>query len=178
MLYLLTGHVQCGKTTALQRLCENFQAEDKSVYGVVSPGVFDAEGTKVAVNAQLYPSSETFLVGQKQANISRSCCGNRIPWDFNEEAVDAVNKHFETYDGTARVLVIDELGPLEINNNGGFLDPLNLLKRGPSACAPTTIVVVRHRLLGSLKALLADAWPEDEIKVVTPENLEAEISLQ
>ncbi|MDO4842836.1 MAG: nucleoside-triphosphatase [Phoenicibacter congonensis] len=178
MLYLLTGHVQCGKTTALQGLCAKFQAEGRSVYGVVSPGIFDAEGRKVAVNARLYPSAETFLVGQKEANFSGPCCGNRIPWDFDEAAVGAVNNLFEAYDGLADVLVIDELGPLEINNNGGFLAPLDLLKQGPTACAPITIAVVRHRLLEPLKSLLADAWTEDEIKVVTPASLEAEITFQ
>lgn len=176
MLYLLKGHVQCGKTTALQNLCENFQAEGRNVYGVVSPGVFDEEGKKVAVNALLYPFAEEFLVGQKQKNLSEPCCGKRIPWDFVEAAVEAVNKHFEAYDGAADVLVIDELGPLEINNSGGFMAPLDLLKQGPTACSPTTIAVVRHRLVEPLKALLADAWTEEEMIAVTPANLRSTIT--
>ena len=154
MLTLITGHVQSGKTAQLIGIVADFEAQGKHVFGLISPGVFNESGKKIAVNAELLPSHEVFQVGTKSEE----------GWDFDKVAVGKVNAHFAFLNYVPDVFVIDEIGPQELNNNAGFSIALSLLKVGPKVCGENAIVVIRHKLKDVLLEQIGNAW--DEIKVV------------
>lgn len=58
------------------------------------------------------------------------------------------------------LLVVDELGRLEIWRGGGLTEAVALLGQGPSAAFPHALAVVRDYLLDDAEALLAPAWPD------------------
>ena len=156
MLTLITGHVQSGKTTKLASICEYFEYEGKKVYGLVSPGIFDEGGKKVAVNAELFPSHEVFKVAAKSDTT----------WCFNKTAIAKVNAHFAFMAAIPDVFVVDEIGPQELNENAGFSVALSLLKVGPKVCGNHAIVVVRHKLKDVLLEQIGGAWDDVEEIVV------------
>lgn len=69
---------------------------------------------------------------------------------------------------TPGLLVIDELGRLEICCGGGLTSAVDLLCEGPTAAFPHALAVVRDYLLDDAEALLASAWP-DRLRIVPNE---------
>ena len=153
MLTLITGHVQAGKTTELVKTVSEFEEQDKRVFGIVSPGIFDEHRKKVGVKAELLPNRDVFPVGTKAES----------GWNFDKQAVAKVNAHFAFLNYVPDVFVVDEIGPLELNNNAGFSVALSLLKVGPKVCGDNATVVVRHKLKDVLLGQIGNAWDEIEI---------------
>lgn len=58
------------------------------------------------------------------------------------------------------LLIVDELGRLEIWRGGGLTSAMALLAQGPTAAFPHALAVVRDYLLDDAEALLAEAWPD------------------
>ena len=58
------------------------------------------------------------------------------------------------------LLIVDELGRLEICHGEGLTSAVHLLQQGPTPAFPHALVVVRDYLADAVEALLANAWPE------------------
>ena len=58
------------------------------------------------------------------------------------------------------LLIVDELGRLEIWRGGGLTSAMALLAQGPTAAFPHALAVVRDYLLDDAEILLAEAWPD------------------
>ena len=58
------------------------------------------------------------------------------------------------------LLIVDELGRLEIWRGGGLTSAMALLAQGPTPAFPHALAVVRDYLLDDVEALFAEAWPE------------------
>ena len=111
-----------------------------------------------------------------------------LVWHIDDAAIDRVNAHFDELAVRASVavptdakshsgrsaegaeskdpsrapglLIVDELGRLEIWRGGGLTSAMALLAQGPTAAFPHALVVVRDYLLDDAEALLAEAWPD------------------
>lgn len=111
-----------------------------------------------------------------------------LAWYIDDAAIDRVNAHFDELAVRASVavptdakshsgrsaegaeskdpsrapglLIVDELGRLEIWRGGGLTSAMALLAQGPTAAFPHALVVVRDYLLDDAEALLAEAWPD------------------
>lgn len=109
-----------------------------------------------------------------------------LAWHISDAAIERVNAHFEKLrslacaesvpesEGSPRLrrpglLVVDELGRLEIWRGGGLTEAVALLAEGPSAAFPHALVVVRDYLADDAEALLADVWP-DRIRIAPDES--------
>lgn len=66
------------------------------------------------------------------------------------------------------LLIVDELGRLEIWRGGGLTSAMALLAQGPTPAFPHALVVVRDYLLDDAEALLAPAWPDH--RRISPDN--------
>lgn len=66
------------------------------------------------------------------------------------------------------LLVIDELGRLELERGEGISSALELLALGPTPAFPVALVVVREQLLDKARELLAPAW--GEVRPVLPDR--------
>jgi hypothetical protein len=56
------------------------------------------------------------------------------------------------------ILIVDELGPLELERGGGLVSAVRLLLAGPTLLWPDALVVVRSQLLDRACALLQPVW--------------------
>ena len=113
-----------------------------------------------------------------------------LAWHIDDAAIDRVNAHFDEIEITAHasaaapvgakphsersaegaeskdpsrapgLLIVDELGRLEIWRGGGLTSAVALLAHGPTPAFPHALAVVRDYLLEDTEALFAEAWPD------------------
>jgi nucleoside-triphosphatase THEP1 len=146
MFILLTGKGGCGKTTACWKALPGLRSSGVKLAGFISPPLLDAGGKKTGIEMLNLATGEhhTFarIVGRDQnpdVGVYR-LEGDAIEWARGVLA----SALFSDID----LLVIDEIGPLELQRGGGFafaLEPLADPERIPNA-----IVIVRRELVNEL----------------------------
>ena len=182
MLFLLTGEVQIGKTRWLKSLVAELGAFGVPCAGVLAPGQWvpstgphaDANGfEKLGIDNVLLPGGERVPFARR-GDLARAdgtfdeesqAAKAELAWHIDDAAIDRVNAHFDEITAHASavapgLLIVDELGRLEIWRNGGLTSAVALLAQGPTAAFPHALAVVRDYLLDDTEALLAPAWPE------------------
>lgn len=182
MLFLLTGEVQIGKTRWLESLVAELAERGVPCAGVLAPGQWvpsrgpraDANGfEKLGIDNVLLPGGERIPFARR-GDLARAdgafdeesqAAKAELAWHIDDAAIDRVNVHFDeiTAHASAAVpglLIVDELGRLEIWRGGGLASAVALLAQGPTAAFPHALAVVRDYLLEDTEALLAPAWPE------------------
>lgn len=182
MLFLLTGEVQIGKTRWLESLVTELADCGVSCAGVLAPGQWvpsegehaDANGfEKLGIDNVLLPSGERIPFARR-GDLARAdgtfdeesqAAKAELAWHIDDAAIDRVNAHFNeiaTHASAAApgLLIVDELGRLEIWRGGGLTSAMALLAQGPTAAFPHALAVVRDYLLDDAEALFAEAWPD------------------
>lgn len=182
MLFLLTGEVQIGKTRWLESLVTELADCGVSCVGVLAPGQWvpsegehaDANGfEKLGIDNVLLPSGERIPFARR-GDLARAdgtfdeesqAAKAELAWHIDDAAIDRVNAHFDELAVRASaaapgLLIVDELGRLEIWRGGGLTSAMALLAQGPTTAFPHALVVVRDYLLDDAEALFAEAWPD------------------
>lgn len=182
MLFLLTGEVQIGKTRWLESLVTELADRGVPCAGVLAPGQWvpsegehaDANGfEKLGIDNVLLPSGERIPFARR-GDLARAdgtfdeesqAAKAELAWHIDDAAIDRVNAHFNeiaTHASAAApgLLIVDELGRLEIWRGGGLTSAMALLAQGPTAAFPHALAVVRDYLLDDAEALFAEAWPD------------------
>jgi nucleoside-triphosphatase THEP1 len=117
-----------------------------SVRGLVTPGCYAGDGSRIAIAlVDLAPDARWPLAERVPPEQST---GRR--WRFHPDALirgDALLRASQDCD----LLVIDEIGPLELIDHGGWTSALDVLKEGRYRQA---LVVIRPGLLDTLIGLL------------------------
>ena len=171
MLFILTGDIRTGKTTWLEARVRELEATGVPVRGVLAPGVWH-DGEKVGIENVLLPTRERVLL----ATPVRHGCSAGLGWEFNAAALACVNEHLAGLSsgsgGAPGLLVIDEIGPLELRRGGGLTEGLTLLAAGPTPTWPNALVVVRSSLAEEAAAHLSPAW--HSVELIRPDEAGAE----
>ena len=181
MLYILTGQVQIGKSRWLERLVRDLQEKGTECYGVISAGIWvrstsgKANGLgfeKLGIESILLPSWQRFEFAQRQdlAKAGGSYNENSqagkvgLGWHISDDAIARVNEHF-AWISKARaarelegLLVVDELGRLELERGGGLIEAMKLLEQGSDPCFENAIVVARDIFAHEVAQRYGDAW--------------------
>jgi len=181
MLFILTGDVQIGKSRWLEQLVNSLSRADITCYGVLAPGIWiestspaanDQGYEKLGINNVLLPDGILVHFAQR-ADIARkngtyvdtSQAGQaKLGWHIDDGAIVRVNKHLATTVSRARanegrkLLVVDELGRLELDQGGGLTEAMKLLQAGPQAGIEDALVVARENLASRAEALFTEAW--------------------
>lgn len=182
MLFLLTGEVQIGKTRWLESLVTELADCGVSCAGVLAPGQWvpsegehaDANGfEKLGIDNVLLPSGERIPFARRgdlaradgTFDEERQAAKAELAWHIDDAAIARVNAHFNeiaTHASAAApgLLIVDELGRLEIWRGGGLTSAMALLAQGPTTTFPHALAVVRDYLLDDAEALFAEAWPD------------------
>ena len=158
MLFILTGDIRSGKTTWLEARVREFEEAGMPVRGVLAPGVWH-DGEKVGIENVLFPSREHVLLATPAGNG----CSTGLGWDFDAEALARVNAHLTELAAAAGVmrpglLVIDEIGPLELRRGAGLAEALELLDAGPAPAWPHALVIARTALAEEVATRLEPVW--------------------
>ena len=178
MLFVLTGDTQAGKTRWLEALVSELERSGAGVFGVVAPGVWEqgpreGEFRKLAIDNVLLPGRRRIRMADwiDPSDTNRDDQGSQLQleWRFHDEAIDVVNRHFEcsrTEGATCNVLVVDELGRLELEIGKGLTEAMQLLDEGPSERMPHALVVVRDWLANRVVSRYEDTWRK--VRVIGP----------
>lgn len=156
---ILCGDIQGGKTTFLLRLIEHLKRENMNIDGFYAPGVheggrrigYDLKAVKSAEHMQfmrLEPSGGTFKQGKYYINESGLEFGKELLGEHNLAKSD--------------LIVIDEVGPLEMKGKGWALDIERLLSQHP---VPQLWVVRRSLLKKAMRQ-----WHAGDYMVIEIEN--------
>ncbi|MFZ5910157.1 MAG: nucleoside-triphosphatase [Chloroflexota bacterium] len=135
-LHLLTAPRGAGKTTFCRALADRARTAGWDVAGLLSPAVFE-DGAKTGILAQDLRTSETRLlaVANQQFNPvqgkSSSFPTLDLPlgdWLFDSSVIAWGNQILETC-LPCDLLIVDEIGPLELNRGAGWVNALETLRQ-------------------------------------------------
>lgn len=182
MLFILTGNVQIGKSRWLERLADDLSRLGIACYGVIAPGIWVESSTnaandqgyeKLGISNLLLPDNVTVPFAHR-ADIARangmyadlSQAGRvGLGWHIDDAAIalrerapslDQRNERKAT--GGAKLLVIDELGRLELDHESGLIEAMRLLRNGPCVGMKDALVVVRETFAKRAESLFAETW--------------------
>ena len=150
-LTLLTGPSGSGKTTFCREVVAQMYETEALVGGFICPAVFE-NGQKVGIDLLNIASGEQRRLGKRSQNETEATVGC---WQMDEETLAWGNQILSGLKDEALV-VIDELGPLELEEGYGYQEALRLLDEG---CYHKALVVVRPSLLPLAKL----RWPHAQV---------------
>lgn len=183
MLYILTGEIQIGKTRWLEQTTNALAKAGVNVSGVVAPGVWKetADGfEKLGIDNKLLPTNERVSFARR-VDLAQSegtydsksqSAAAQLAWSISDDAIKRVNKHFERIaeqkqtkqkleegsNTASSLLVVDELGRLELECDAGLTEAMRLLDKGPTEQFPHALIVVRKGLFETASKRFEPIW--------------------
>lgn len=170
---------------------ERAEDEPDGEHGTSCAGRFE----KLGINNLLLPQKEVIPFARRrdlaeaeaQAGGDSSFAEGRqageaqLGWAISDEAIARVNQHFADVDGIGfskpALLLVDELGRLELLHGQGLTEALRVLDAGPSEARPHALVVVRDTLVDIARERLAGAWRDVRVIGPTDEAMELIVGL-
>ncbi|HET59715.1 MAG TPA: hypothetical protein ENN32_05045 [Chloroflexi bacterium] len=150
-LVVLYGPPETGKTSYLEQLVQYYHTLGLEVRGLVSPAIL-YENIKTGIRAKDISTGETrFLAAKRPVPLTDT---NKLGYVFNEQTVAWGNEVLSSSVPT-EVLIIDEIGPLELKLNKGWTNALNCIRERSYQLA---IVVLRESLHDEVR----NKWPVAE----------------
>lgn len=143
---LLTGPRRVGKTVFCLRVWETARASGWTVAGVLSPGRYDDAGQRTGIDLLDPASGDRWPLAVPEPDPQTG-----LGWQFSPEVM-AKGAALLAASGAPDLLLVDELGPLELEQGAGWVRALDVLRAGRYQRA---LVVVRPSLLAALSAELA-----------------------
>ena len=170
-LFVMTGAFQTGKTTWIERMLaacglpvesDNPAAtlasaakdapRPRHVAGVYTPAVFEG-AEKTGIDAVLLPECVRFGFAVRRTGCDADGV-RKLGWDFSQEALARINERLSRPDVRAcDLLVVDELGPMELLRDEGYTAALRLLDE---RAVDRALLVVRPSLLEAARARWGD----------------------
>lgn len=145
MILVLTGPVHSGKTSLLRKLIPQLKAEGVRVGGFLSPAVVK-DGKTHGYDLFDLKKERTMPSLRRRGRKDWQRIG---PYFFVPAALDAAREIILTHED-GEFLVVDEVGPLELQGQGLWPALSSVLRRPALRC----LLVVRRPLLGDIRTLL------------------------
>ncbi len=139
-IYLITGDIGSGKTTCLKNLVAKFQQENISVSGIYSDRTIENEIT-TGYNVVAISTGKSYKFLRVNGNSSQKILGN---FYINNEGLQGGNK--ELQNNNSQVVIIDEIGKLELADGGWNRSVLELIENPKNHL----IMVVRKEYVSQL----------------------------
>ena len=139
-IWLISGDRQVGKTTWCSLVAHQAQTAGWRVGGLITPAVFTG-GVKIGFDlVDLQSGSRRRFGVSGDIHPDWIKIGN---WRIDPQILAWANLQLKQCRG-CDLLILDELGPLELKKNQGFLEGMRLLD---NQLIPTAFVVVRPDLI-------------------------------
>jgi nucleoside-triphosphatase THEP1 len=158
---LLSGPVGVGKTTIAERVVGLARRQGLVCGGVLAPAMTDSSGSKTGVEGLDIRSGERWVLARTDRELGGPAVG---AYSFDAAALDRAVATIEGALGTCDLLVVDEIGKLELWHGIGLAPVLPRLAAGE---AGRSLVLVRDFLLSELQARLQ---PREQIVFVVSEE--------
>ena len=126
-ILLLTGDRGAGKSTLCERLAEEAQRLGIPAGGVACPAVFGPDGAKIGCRVRNLATGEERELG----STARDLGGPRWKgWSFSREGFKAANRAvLAALERGAGLVILDEVGPVELRLGAGLEPSLQALDR-------------------------------------------------
>lgn len=147
-LLIVTGRIGCGKTIWCGELAHQARGIGISVAGVISPAIFQ-DGQKTGIDLFDLVSGERRRLAKRRPNLPKNHTGRM--WELDPQTLSWGNELLSRIE-SCQLLVLDELGPLELVENQGLTRGMELLDARNFALA---CVSVRPSLIPNAMA----RWP-------------------
>lgn len=142
-ILFLTGEPQCGKTTLLSRLKEEL-ADISSIYFCISKACTDRNGVRTGFEAVTshHPTPRQFA--------TRDASGE---YKVDLAVIDAIAAEITISAQKCRLLIIDEIGPIQLKSEAFVRSIESLLNRSDvSVVASVAVDASKHPLLRKLRS--------------------------
>jgi nucleoside-triphosphatase THEP1 len=146
---LLTGPVGVGKTTVAERLVGLARRQGLRCAGLLAPAMVDRCGQKVGIWGVDLSSAERRALARTDRDLGGPAVG---PYSFDAAALDWAVQVLASAIGDGDLLIVDEIGKLELWQGAGLAPILPRLAAGE---AERALVLIRDGLLVDLQARLA-----------------------
>lgn len=161
-IVVLTGPREAGKTSACHRLATLATARGWTVAGVLSPAVFQG-GRKVGISLFDLSSGLSRHFASRLQRPDPSGLG----YCFEEAAISWANDVLSSAP-PCDLLVVDEVGPLEILYGKGIATAFGVLRQGRYRLA---VIVVRPELIDAFQARLGVPCRVENVQTLAIEDL-------
>ncbi len=142
-LIILTGKRGAGKSTFCSVLIAHFKKEGWRVRGLYSPGLF-VDGDKKAIEVVNLENNERRLLAVPKPKSSVGTDENKpYHWNFDPQILEWGN-HIFLNAVPADLLIVDEIGPLELKMSQGWTAAIKALD---SKAYRLALLVMRPELL-------------------------------
>lgn len=149
-ILVLTGTIGSGKTTAASEVVALARMHGLRCDGLLAPPRLAPDGRKVGIDGLRVATGETRRLADRRPSGPGERCG---VWLFPPGALDwALAAVMDAAAGRPDLLVVDELGPMELLEGRGLAPVLSALRTGKGTLA---LVLVRESLLPVLQERLA-----------------------
>jgi nucleoside-triphosphatase THEP1 len=161
---ILTGEVHVGKTTVCRAVVHLARQRGHCVRGILTPPIVDDQGRRLGVSVVDLTSGEQRMLARCRSAVPGLAPGvnwsgprlgdyyfdiGALQWG-QEVIVQAIAANCD-------LLVVDEIGRLELEQSAGFSDALDLLAaRTAQPIAGHRLLVVRRPLLPKFRRRLPD----------------------
>jgi len=151
MNVLLTGERQVGKTTVCRQVAELARGLGYGPAGVLAPALLDEDGLPVAYHALMVADGEQRLLAQANGDLG----GPRTSrYSFDADVFSwVIGRLRGAISRGCDLLIVDEIGPLELEQGRGLAPILPDLSAGT---LPPLLLVVRPELTAQLQGRLPD----------------------
>ncbi len=148
-IVILTGDVGSGKTTSCRQLAARARLQGTDCAGIVCPARFDG-ARKVGIDLLNLKTGEC----RRLADVDNQPCDVRTDrYRFHTEALAWGAATLEVA-CPCELLIVDEIGPLELIRGQGWVNALAVLRAGQFELA---VVVVRPSLINTFVGAMANA---------------------
>ena len=157
MLFLLTGPINSGKSSAVAQIAQRLREEKIAIGGIVSLPILQS-GIKIGFDALC-------LSTRKTANLARFKTLVRNPtladiaigqWIIFVEGIKFCNQQIEeTLQNNPQIIIIDEIGPIELQGKG-FRPVLDKILLGQEKLPFHLLLVVRISLVEEVRRLYSN----------------------
>ena len=149
MNVLLTGKRQVGKTTVCRQVAELARELGYGPAGVLAPALLGEDGLPVAYHALMVSDGEQRLLARADGNLSGPSTGR---YGFDADVFSWVMDGLRgAISQGCDLLIVDEIGPLELEQGKGLAPLLSDLSIGR---LPPLLLVVRPELTAQLQERL------------------------
>jgi nucleoside-triphosphatase THEP1 len=145
---LLTGPVGVGKTTIAERVVGLARRQGLTCGGLLAPAMLDTCGQKAGIWGLDILTGERRILARTDRDLGGPSIG---PYSFDAQALDWGLGLLEKALGACDLLVVDEIGKLELWQDIGLAP---ILPRLASGQAGRALVLVRDLLLAETQARL------------------------
>ena len=158
-IIIITGEISSGKSTLCNQLTAYFRAAGWQVSGLITRGIFSDHQKKAIEAININDGDIRLLAAYRNQPLSENDVLLPLHWDFDPAALAWGNQVFLDT-GLTDLLVVDELGPLEIKRNQGWTAAISALDGRKFRLA---LLVLRPSLL----SYAVNHWPLSQVITLT-----------